>query len=164
MTSRWLNDNEDRAWRGYRRLFTMLEARLARDLADDTGLSTADYTVLSNLAEAEGRRRRLTALADHMEWSQSRLSHQIARMESRGLVERRHVEADGRGTMVVLARRGLKTIAAATPVHMKSVRAHMVDLLTDDQLRTMGDIADTVVGHLAEREPDADVGGDTTRG
>ena len=141
-------------------MFIVLEARLARDLADDTGLSTADYTVLSNLVEAEGRRWRLTELAVHMEWSQSRLSHQVSRMERRGLVERTRVEDDGRGTMVVLTRQGFKTIAAATPGHMASVRAHMVDLLTDDQLTALGDIAGTVVNHLTQRDPDtrADAG------
>ena len=154
MTARWLNDHEDRAWRGFRRLFTVLEARLARDLTDDTGLSMADYSVLSNLVEAEGRRWRSTALASHMEWSQSRLSHQIARMERRGLVERRQVEADGRGTMVVLTRPGLKAIAEATPGHMESVRAHMLDLLTDDQLTTLGDIAEAVLDHVTATDPD----------
>lgn len=161
MTSRWLNDNEDRAWRGFRRLFTVLEARLARDLADDSGLSMADYSVLSNLVEAEGRRWRSTALASHMEWSQSRLSHQIARMESRGLVERRLVEADGRGKMVVLTREGLNVIAAATPGHMGSVRAHMLDLLTDDQLTTLGDIADRVIDHVAQPGREASPRSDT---
>ena len=63
MTSRWLNTTEERAWRGYRRLFTLLEARLARDLSEDSDLSMADYTVLSNLVEAEGHSWRLTALA-----------------------------------------------------------------------------------------------------
>jgi ADP-ribose pyrophosphatase YjhB (NUDIX family) len=33
-------------------MFTLLEGRLARELAEETGLSMADYTVLSNLVEA----------------------------------------------------------------------------------------------------------------
>lgn len=148
MTSRWLNETEDRAWRGYRRLFTLLEAQLARELTDSSGLSVADYTVLSNLVEAEGRRWRLNSLSTRMQWSQSRLSHHIARMEGRGLVKREDVASDGRGTMVVLTRLGLRIIAAATPSHMEGVRTHLIDLLSPDQLQTLGDIADVVVDHL----------------
>ncbi len=156
VTSRWMDDTENRAWRGYRRMFTLLEARLARDLADDSGLSVADYTVLSNLVDVEERRWRLTALAQHMQWSQSRLSHQINRMEGRRLVRRDLVEADGRGAFVVLTRLGLKAIAAATPGHMEAVRRHMINLLTEEQLRDLGDITEIVTAHLAALEAGAD--------
>ena len=116
----------------------------------------ADYTVLSNLAEAEGRRWRITALADRMQWSQSRLSHQIRRMEQRELVRRGQVEEDGRGAVVVLTKRGLEAIAAATPGHMAAVRKHMIDLLNPEQLAVLGDIAETVVDHLLSEEGEAD--------
>jgi DNA-binding MarR family transcriptional regulator len=148
MALRWLNPTEERAWRGFRRMVTVLEGQLARELTDESGLSMADYTVLSNLAEAEGQRWRITALAAHMQWSQSRLSHQIRRMETRGLVRREDVTEDGRGTVVVLTRQGLRAIAAAAEGHFRSVRRHMIDLLSDEQLRTLGDISDIVVNHL----------------
>jgi DNA-binding MarR family transcriptional regulator len=148
MALRWLNPTEERAWRGFRRTFTLLEGQLARELIDETGLSMADYTVLSNLVEAEGRRWRITGLADHMQWSQSRLSHQIRRMETRGLVRREDVTNDARGTVVVLTREGMRAIAAAAPGHFRSVRRHMIDHLTDEQLQILGDISDIVVDHL----------------
>ena len=156
MTSRWLEPHEDRAWRAYRRLFTMLESRLARDLAEGSDLSMADYTVLSNLVEAEERRWRVSELADYMQWSPSRLSHQLTRMEKRGLVERQAVPDDGRGAMAVLTEAGYEAIRNATPGHMKAVRRHMIDLLDPDELEVLGDIAERVVEHLqAEEEQDA---------
>lgn len=157
MTSRWLDPADDRAWRAYRRMFTLLEAQLAHDLAEDSGLSMADYTVLSNLGEAEDRRWRVTALADHVRWSQSRLSHQLTRMEKRGLVTRGEVEEDGRGAVVSLTKQGLKTIAAATPGHMAAVRKHMIDLLDPSQLAALEEVAATIVNHLNEEvEPSDD--------
>lgn len=135
-------------------MFTLLESRLAGELNEETGLSMADYTVLSNLVEAEDRRWRITGLAEHMQWSQSRLSHQILRMETRGLIHREDAAEDRRGTVVVLTREGLRAIAAAAPGHFRSVRRHMIDLLTEDQLRILGDIADAVVNHLTSLEPD----------
>lgn len=148
MTSQWLDGTEERAWRAYRRMFTLLESRLSSELAEETGLSMADYTVLSNLVEVEERRWRVTALADYVQWSQSRLSHHITRMEERGLVRREQVRGDARGAYVVLTRRGLKAIATATPAHLSGVRRHMIDLLTREQLETLGDIGRIVVGHL----------------
>jgi len=124
---------------------------LTRELSDETGLSMADYTVLSNLVEVEDRRWRITALAEYMQWSQSRLSHQISRMEERGMVDREQAEADGRGAYVALTKSGLKAIAAATPTHMRGVQDHMIGLLTSAQLESLGDIAETVVSHLLDQ-------------
>ncbi len=160
MVSRWLDPTEERAWRSYRRMFTLLEGQLSRELTAATGLSTADYTVLSNLVEIEGRRWRITALADHMQWSQSRLSHQIRRMEDRGLVRREHVDGDARGAHVTLTKHGLAAIREAAPVHFAGVRRHFIDLLRPAQLKTMGAIAERVVTHLRELDESAErVGG-----
>lgn len=155
MKSQWLDHEEERAWRAYRRMFTLLESRLASELAEHTGLSMADYTVLSNLVEVEDRRWRVTTLAEHMQWSQSRLSHQIKRMEERGMVTREQAEGDARGFYVTLTKTGLKAIAEATPTHLSGVRGHMIDLLTRDQLRELGEIGEIVVDHLAGNGPGA---------
>lgn len=133
-------------------MFTLLEGRLARELVEQTGLSMADYTVLSNLVESEDRRWRITGLAEYMQWSQSRLSHQILRMEARGLIRREEADDDARGTVVVLTRNGLRAIAEASPEHLRGVRSHMIDLLSDEQLHVLADIADIVVGHLQDLE------------
>ena len=148
--TRWLDPAEDRAWRGYRRMFLLLNAQLARDLATGAGLSEPDYDVLSTLSEAEGHRERITTLAARMLWSQSRLSHHIARMESRGLVTRDEVESDGRGSVVVLSGKGLQTLEAAAPGHVAAVRAHLIDLLSPDQIAALGDIAELVVTGLSD--------------
>ena len=130
-------------------MFTLLEARLAQELIDGTGLSMADYSVLSNLVEAENRRWRVTDLSDHMQWSQSRLSHQVRRMESRDLVRREPAADDGRGSFVVITKAGVRAIAAAAPKHFEGVRAHLVDLLTSEQLAMLAEIAEKVTTHLS---------------
>ncbi|MDV3222691.1 MarR family winged helix-turn-helix transcriptional regulator [Intrasporangium sp.] len=152
MLSRWLSEEEERAWRAYRRMFTMLEARLARELAE-TGLSAADYTVLSDLVEVPDRRWRVTDLAEYMAWSQSRLSHHLARMERRGLVRREKDPDDARSAHVSLTQQGLRAIAAASDRHLSGVRQHMVDLLTADQLAALTEISETVLEHLGEPPP-----------
>ena len=135
-------------------MFTLLEARLAQELIDGTGLSMADYSVLTNLVEAENRRWRVTELADHMRWSQSRLSHQVRRMEARGLLKREPATDDGRGSFVVITKVGVRAIAAAAPKHFDGVRAHLIDLLTPEQVRSLTEIAEAVTTHLVAEDAD----------
>jgi DNA-binding MarR family transcriptional regulator len=146
---RWLDPAEDRAWRGYRRMRALLDLQINRDLARDAGLSEPDYDVLSNLSETEGYRWRLSDLAARMLWSKSRLSHHLTRMQQRGLVTREDCPEDGRGAVVVLTQGGLGAIQAAAPDHVASVRRHLIDLLSSDQIAALGDITETVLSHLA---------------
>jgi DNA-binding MarR family transcriptional regulator len=147
---RWLSDAEMRAWLGYRRLRLLLDAQVARDLTAESGLSMPDYDVLSSLTDAADGRARLNALAARMLWSKSRLSRHISRMEDRGLVTREGVESDARGAVVVLTAAGRRAIEDAAPEHVESVRRHFIDLLTPEQLATMGNVANLLLAHLAE--------------
>lgn len=149
---RWLDEAEFRAWMGYRRMRLLLDAEVARDLMRTSGLSAPDYDVLSTLSDAEGNRQRLTALAARMLWSKSRLSRHIGRMEARGLVVRVEDADDGRRADVVLTEKGKHAITEAAPDHVESVRRHFVDLLTEEQLRVLGEVADTVLSHLPRSE------------
>ncbi|MGV9777812.1 MarR family winged helix-turn-helix transcriptional regulator [Streptosporangium sp. NPDC003464] len=152
---RWLDEREFRAWLGYRRMRLLLDAQIARDLSRESGLSDPDYDVLSALTSSEDRRWRLQALADRMLWSKSRLSRHISRMEERGLVTREDCATDARGAVIVLTEAGQRAIEAAALGHVESVRRHLIDLLTPEQIDTLGDIADTVLAHLAEAQGDA---------
>lgn len=152
MVSRWLDPTEERVWRRFRRMVTLVEGRLAAELTDATGLSMADYTVLSNLVEAESRSFRVTALAEHMQWSQSRLSHHLRRMEERNLIVRSQDETDRRGAVVKLTREGLRAIAAASPVHFSGVRKHLIDRLEPGQLDAFGEAIDAILIPLERQE------------
>lgn len=145
---RWLTAEQARAWRGYRRMFLLLNAQIARDL-NRAGLSEADYDVLSTLSETDGHRARIKDLGAHLLWSQSRLSHHLTRMHQRGLVGREECPGDARGAIVALTAAGLRAIEAAAPGHVESVREHFIDLLTPQQVQAFGEIADTVVEHLS---------------
>lgn len=146
---RWLAPEQERAWRHYRRMRTLLDLQISRDLARD-GLSDPDYDVLSTLSEAEGDRWRVNEFARRLLWDQSRLSHHLSRMEKRGLVARQDCTDDGRGATVVLTDAGRLALEAAAPHHVTSVRAHLIDRLTDEQIATLDAIAQTVIEHLTE--------------
>ncbi|MEU6076585.1 MarR family transcriptional regulator [Micromonospora sp. NPDC047074] len=122
------------AWRAYieasQRLFTQIE----EDLRADSGLSFADYHVLVLLSEAPGQRLRMGELAGRLVFSPSRLTYQISAMQRRGLVAREPCPDDRRGSEAVLTATGLLTLREAAPHHLRSVRAHLVDDLDDDEV------------------------------
>lgn len=148
---KWLSDAEQRAWRAYRRTGLLVDSAVARELSRDSGLSMPDYLVLSALSEAADHRRRLTDLAARMQWSASRLSHHVTRMEQRGLVTRAGCSNDLRGAYIVLSEAGSDAIRTAAPNHVASVRAHLVDLLSEDELAALVSIGEKVARHFGEQ-------------
>ncbi|MGW1076010.1 MarR family winged helix-turn-helix transcriptional regulator [Streptomyces sp. NPDC002537] len=146
--TKWLDRDETRAWRGYIAMSEMLEARLGQDLRK-AGLSSADYTVLVLLSEAKGRRMGLGELCAEAQWSKSRVSHQIRRMQERGLVERTDDAADPRRAHAVLTDRGAEILRAAAPAHVDAVRRYFLDHLTREQQECLVDIALSVLPHLS---------------
>ena len=146
--TRGLTPSEDRAWRAWLAMTERLRAQIARDLLVDSGLSDADYMVLVHLCEADGRRVRMNELAARLNWSKSRLSHQLARMQARGLVQRQECPSDARGAFAVLGAGGLAEIERAAPKHLASVRRNLIDVLDAEQLGQLSAIAELVAGHL----------------
>ncbi|WP_327262632.1 MarR family winged helix-turn-helix transcriptional regulator [Streptomyces sp. NBC_01232] len=148
---RWLTESEQDAWYAWRRMFPLVNAEIARDLNQDSGLSEADYDVLSVLGSTDGHRMRISALAELMRWSRSRLSHQLTRMEQRGIVRREEVASDGRGAEVVLTTAGVTMITQAAPLHVESVRRHLIDILTPQQLHTLAEVGEVLRERLGAR-------------
>ena len=146
----WLSESEQRAWRAYRRMVLLVDGEISRDLTRDSGLSMPDYQVLTALSEADDHRRRLTELAFDMQWSASRLSHHVSRMEHRGLVTRAECSEDLRAAYVVLSDAGWEAIKSAAPDHVASVRTHLVDVLTPQQLDQLTAISEKVIEHFGE--------------
>jgi DNA-binding MarR family transcriptional regulator len=145
--TRWLSDEEQRAWGTYIRLAKMLMRQLDRDL-HPFGLSTNDYEILVELSEAPGNRLRMTELADLTAQSRSRLSHQITRMEDKGLVRREDCKGDKRGTFAVITEGGLATIERVAPSHVDSVRRHFMDHVPPEYLDALTDLYQPVLDRL----------------
>ncbi|BBB00249.1 putative MarR family transcriptional regulator [Actinacidiphila reveromycinica] len=147
----WLNEEEQRAWRLHLDVSRLLMYQLERDL-QPFGLTNNDYEILVNLSEAPERRMRMSDLAKSTLQSKSRLSHQITRMESSGLVRREDCESDRRGLYAVLTDQGWATMSEVAPRHVASVRAHFVDRLAPGSLTAYRQALQPVAEHLrAER-------------
>jgi DNA-binding MarR family transcriptional regulator len=145
---RWLDARQQRAWRGYLAMQAKLQVEMNRQLQRDSGISIADFDVLVALTDRPDEQVRVLALADALQWEKSRLSHHLARMERRGLIEREDCPDDARGAFVVLTAAGRDAIEAAAPAHVEFVRSVMFDGLDDAQLDTLTSVAETVLDRL----------------
>lgn len=143
----WLDDVEKRAWVGFVRTRDLIAAAVGRDSTRESNLTYVEYSVLAYLAEDPEHRLTFAELAARLEWSQSRLSHQITRMEKRGLICREPIPDDARRTAARLTPHGVGVLATAAPAHVRSVRRHMIDVLDRQQLNALADIYDTLLDH-----------------
>jgi len=150
MTGQWLSEDEQRAWRTYLRLGSLLPAALNRQLQQDSGLTLPEYEVLVALSEAAERRLRPFQICDALNWEQSRLSHQLTRMERRGLVQRQECEADGRGAFIALSPAGADAIREAAPQHVAAVRRLVFDRLSGAELTAFEQACSIILGALAD--------------
>lgn len=139
--TRWLNSRQQRDWRSFLSIAIVLPDQFSKDLQDQHDLTLSDYEILVRLSEAPDHCMRMSELAERVMSSRSRLTHQIDRMISAGLVERSLCEEDKRGFNAVLTESGYQKLVAAAPSHVESVRKHLVDVLSDEDFATLGDIS-----------------------
>jgi DNA-binding MarR family transcriptional regulator len=135
---RWLSSDQQRWWRAYRDGTARLLDVLGHELEEDSGLSLGEYEVLVRLSEAPDRTLRMSELAGELAHSRSRLTHTIRRMENAGLVERTPCLEDARGVNCTMTAVGWARLVDAAPAHVESVRDHLVDVLTPEQLAALG--------------------------
>ncbi|HLH84594.1 MAG TPA: MarR family winged helix-turn-helix transcriptional regulator, partial [Trebonia sp.] len=87
--------------------------------------------------------------------SLSRLSHVVSRMERRGWVRREPCPGDGRFINAVLTADGWAKLAETAPGHVAAVRGLLVDVLTPEELRSLGAISSRVLSALDTGSPNA---------
>ncbi len=145
-----MTDTQRAAWASYQRMRVLLAARLNRELAHRTGLSEADFEILVALTESADDSVRALALRCGLAWEKSRLSHQLRRMEERGLVTRAECLEDNRGSVVRVTDAGRRLVADARACHERAVQRYVTEVLTDEQLAALGAIAETLLAQLEE--------------
>ena len=139
--TRWLSEDEQCTWRAFLAAMRLLTDKLDRELQRDANMPHTYYEILVALSEAPARRLRMNQLADLCQSSRSRLSHAVSRLEEAGWVRREACPTDKRGAEAVMTDAGYAAIEAAAPGHVEAVRRHLFDVLTDEQVRQLGEIS-----------------------
>jgi len=150
MKQQRLSDTQLASWANYQRMRVRLTERINRELAQKAGLSEADFEILSALIESPNESMRALALRCGLEWEKSRLSHQLRRMEQRGLITRQECAEDNRGSVIRVTEAGRKLANEAKVYYEEAVRQYVVDVLTAEQLQALGTIAETILNQVEE--------------
>ena len=148
METQWLDADERAAWLRLAAVVELLPGALDTQLRRDSGLTHFEYFVLAMLSEAPEHSLRMTALAHRTNGTLPRLSHVIARLEARGLVERFPCPEDRRATNARLTPAGWDTVVAAAPGHVAAVRHLVLDPLSRSQLEQLTAIGDALLTRL----------------
>jgi DNA-binding MarR family transcriptional regulator len=146
--TRWLEPDELETWLSYVAATTLLEGALDRQLQRDSGMPHAYYQILAMLSEVPDRSLRMSELAAITQSSQSRLSHAVARLERNGWIRRKPCPEDRRSTFAQLTEEGFAVLAAAAPGHVCTVRRHLFDRLTPEQVGQLREITRAVLSGL----------------
>ncbi len=110
-----------------------LNAAVEQRLQSAANISLPEFEILSALRAAPDNKVRAGELGVMLAWEKSRTSHQVARMQRRGLVSRATCHDDLRGTWVGITDAGWDAIAAATPAYRDAVEAQLSGVIgTDD--------------------------------
>jgi DNA-binding MarR family transcriptional regulator len=136
-TSPWLDDEEQQAWRQYLHASRLLEVAMDRDLQAH-GVQLSEYEIIAVLSEQPGRRLRMSALAEMVVQSRSRLTHTAGRLADRGWVRREACAGDRRGVELVLTDAGRDAVVAMAPTHVRSVRDNLIAPLSREEFLALG--------------------------
>ncbi len=148
METRWLSKEELAAWVRLAAVLELLPGTLDSQLRRDAGLTNFEYYVLAMLSEAPERTLRMTALAAQTNATLPRLSHVVRRLEDRGLVERFPCPEDGRATNARLTADGWRKVQDSAPGHVATVREHVIDALSPEQIGQLTGITEAVLQRL----------------
>ena len=134
---RWLDDEEQQAWRLLLRVTLTLVDRLDEQLRRHHQISLGDYEILAHLSGAPDEGLRMRDLAARALVSRSRLTHTVDRLVTRGYVRRKACEHDRRGIVAVLTAEGRTLLEEAAPTHVEDVRRLLVDQLPRGGARSL---------------------------
>lgn len=145
---RWLDADQQRAWRAVAGVAMRLPAALDTQLQRDAGIGHFAYWVLAMLSEAPDRTLAMSELARSSNSSQSRLSHAVSRLEGSGWVVRRPHPDNGRVTLAELTDSGFEVVRTAAPGHAAEVLRLVMADLDPEQVRVLTEACERVVERL----------------
>ena len=122
-----LDATEESVWRALARFFVAGPRLLDEDLQRGAQISLSAYSVLLHLSEAPGWQLRMTELANRAYLSGSRTTRLVDELIVDRLVRKERNAADARGFDVTLTEEGMTALQRAYPVHLRSVRARVLD-------------------------------------
>lgn len=140
-----LTDSELEVWRSFYAMRRTLDRALDLQLQHDSQVSSSEYEVLLALDLAPNRRLRVTDIASTIGWEKSRVSHLVARMQKRELVNRSVCDFDGRSSWIGLTATGRRAVLGAMRGHVAAIRRYFFAVLEADEADSLQRLSVRVV-------------------
>ncbi|WP_236789347.1 MarR family winged helix-turn-helix transcriptional regulator [Amycolatopsis sp. GM8] len=131
---------------------SLLQHQVEQHLRAEGNLSPVQFQILGLLIGADGQLT-MTALADGVVYSRSGLTYQAGLLEKAGLITRGPSPDDERATLVAITEDGRKLFHRVLPGHVRDVRRLLLDPLSEEDLRHLGDIMTRVRDHMRAQPP-----------
>jgi len=152
MTTHWLSETEQTAWRNFVNTMPDLDAAFEADVAAH-GITMGDYTVLVFLSEADDQRLRMCDLAASLRLSPSGLTRRLDGLVKAGWVDRSACSADRRVMYAHLTDVGMAKMRAAAPDHVESVRRHFFEPLGAEGVLQLSELFGRIRQQLQHGRP-----------
>lgn len=136
------------AWKAFHSIRINLLPPLVKNLSDNCGVSEAEYQIFMGLRVSPHQELTPSKLAETIGWDLARVSHQVSRMEAKGLINRLQCPEDARSYLLQMTKKGNTLIEKAFPLQMQEVNRLFIDALTTDQLKSLIEISKSIESHL----------------
>ncbi|MFJ4840744.1 MarR family winged helix-turn-helix transcriptional regulator [Streptomyces sp. NPDC088746] len=143
-----LSAQEAEVWRELGRLVHALPRLLEEDMLQATRLPLTEFSVLSVLSEAPGRRLRMSEIATRTGLTPSRITRLVTALADRSLVAKERDGSDRRGNVTVLTDEGTACLESARPTHQASARRRFLDHLPEGSVPALADALRAVTASL----------------
>lgn len=125
------------AWGALLQTHAALVPQLDRSMRAQCGLPLAWYDVLLELAAAPEGRLRMTALAERVVLSRTRISRVVDELVGGGLVTKEPNADDARSSYAVLTAEGRQRFEASAPHYVAEIERRFAAGLSDEELVTI---------------------------
>jgi DNA-binding MarR family transcriptional regulator len=126
----------------------LLPAALDAQLREDSQLTHFEFAVLSLIQLSPQGALSPSGIARALNATLPRLSHVLARLEDRGLATRSVSPQDRRGVEVRLTTTGRRVVVKATPGHIATAKALVLDRFDDDELEVFSELLRRITERL----------------
>jgi DNA-binding MarR family transcriptional regulator len=134
------------AWRSYLQSHASILRVLDAELVADHGMTTRDYEVLLYLAQAEGRRLPMSALAESTMLTRSGITRLIDGLVDCGLIERVSCASDARVSYAQLTDTGYEKLRQAGVTHIASIHRLFLEHFSGEEIDALASLLSRLPG------------------
>jgi DNA-binding MarR family transcriptional regulator len=140
-----MTDAQTNAWRGLVLATHSLEEALDRQSRRDGGIPHSHYKLLVFLYEGGEPGIPMSALAEQLQYSPSRLTHALASLERSGWARRERSLDDRRVQLASITPSGREIVRAVTPGQVREIREPVISEFSAAELALLARITERIV-------------------